>query len=302
MKRFNAFGLIFIGVFFTINIFAQKDISVEDIWQNYIFYPKSVPGFNFLNDGEHYTKLENGVVKKYNFKSGAFVEDLFTADAINNRFFNKEMDDYSFSTDEGKMLVKNGTESIYRHSNIANYYSYDRSSGKFIPLRENEKVRNATYNHNADKVAYSFENNLYIKDLESGKATQVTEDGEENSIINGTPDWVYEEEFGFDQAFEWSPDGKYIGFIRFDESEVPQFTMTKFNDDAYPEYVTWKYPKVGEKNAVVSAHVYELATGKTMKVDLGNDEHYIPRIKYTKIPCFCPFNSWDIMFVISYIY
>ena len=277
--RIVSFLIVFIGL--SLNLTAQKDITVEDIWQKYTFYPKSVPGFNFLKDGQHYTKLEKGVIKKYDFKTGAFIEDIFNASLASAEGFSGQLDEYIFNADESKILIKNETEAIYRRSSRANYYLYDQKTKKLEPVYKEGKIRNVSFTKASDKLAFSFENNLYVKDLKTGKIKAITNDGDENKIINGTPDWVYEEEFGFDKAYEWSPDGKHIAFIRFDESEVPEFTMTLYNDDAYPEYVTWKYPKVGEKNAVVSAHVYNIEDGSTNQVDLGSGEWYIPRIKWT---------------------
>ena len=277
--RISSFLLVFIGL--SLNLTGQKDITVEDIWQKYTFYPKSVPGFNFLNDGQHYTKLEKGTIKKYDFKTGAFVEDIFNASLASTEGFSGEMDEYIFNSDESKILIKNETEAIYRRSSRANYYLYDQKTKKLEPVYKEGKIRNVSFTEASDKLAFSFENNLYVKDLKTSKVMAITNDGEENKIINGTPDWVYEEEFGFDKAYEWSPDGKHLAFIRFDESEVPEFNMTLYNDDAYPEYVTWKYPKVGEKNAEVSAHVYNIEDGSTNQVEFGSGEWYIPRIKWT---------------------
>ena len=126
---------------------------------------------------------------------------------------------------------------------------------------------------------------MYVKDLASGATTQITEDGKFNHIINGGADWVYEEEFSFAKAFHWSPDGKKIAFMRFDESEVKEFTMTKFKGGLYPEYETFKYPKVGEKNAVVSIHIYDVASQKTVTAETGDEtDIYFPRIKWTQAP------------------
>jgi len=125
---------------------------------------------------------------------------------------------------------------------------------------------------------------MFVKDLNTGTEKAITTDGQTNSIINGTTDWVYEEEFAFVKAFQWSPDGKKIAYMRFDESEVREFTMTMHRDDAYPEYVTFKYPKVGEQNAIVTVHIYDITSGTTTNVALGDEwpEYYIPRISWTK--------------------
>ncbi|MEL6942234.1 MAG: alpha/beta fold hydrolase, partial [Bacteroidota bacterium] len=120
--------------------------------------------------------------------------------------------------------------------------------------------------------------------------TQITADGKYNHIINGASDWVYEEEFGLVRAFEWSPDGKKIAFLRFDESEVKEFTMQMYNDDLYPENVVFKYPKVGENNSVISAHIYNLDNGKLVKIDTGTEaDIYLPRIRWTPNGELCVF-------------
>src|SRR5690606_35043443 len=112
--------------------------------------------------------------------------------------------------------------------------------------------------------------------------TQITTDGKKNAIINGICDWVYEEEFVFVRAFDWSGDSKKIAFIRFDESEVPEFSMTVFNKQLYPEVETFKYPKAGEKNSKVSLHIYDLSSKDSKTVDLSNySDFYIARIKWT---------------------
>ena len=136
-----------------------------------------------------------------------------------------------------------------------------------------------------NQVAYVFENDMYALNLSEATAARITEDGHYNHIISGSADWVYEEEFSFTKAFEWSPDSRRIAFMRFDESEVREFPMEYFNGGMYPDQVTFKYPKVDETNAIVSVHVYDLGTGKTVAVDRNSDpDGYIPRIKWTRDP------------------
>ena len=133
------------------------------------------------------------------------------------------------------------------------------------------------------KLLMGFENNLYIKDLSSGKVTQITNDGEKNKIINGITDWVYEEEFSFVRAFDWNADSNLIAFIRFDESEVPEFSMDVYGSGLYQTQQVFKYPKAGEKNSKVSLHLYDLQAEKLqeLKVDKSYEDFYIPRIKWT---------------------
>ena len=262
--------------------FAQSEISVEDIWKDYKFLAKRVPGFNFMKDGKHYARLEAKAIKKYDITTGEYVEDIIDSTLLKTKGFESEMASYKFNDDESYIMVESDKKSIFRRSYTSMVHVYDTKSSKLMSVYE-KPIMNATLSPSKDNVAFGFENNLYIKNLNQRDAQQITDDGEKNSIINGIADWVYEEEFSIVKAFEWSPDGKNLAYIKFDESEVPEFTMVNFRDDLYPEYVTWKYPKVGEKNAVVSVHLYNLETGKTKQIDLGDmNDMYIPRIKWTQ--------------------
>lgn len=260
-------------------VFAQKNISLEDIWLNYSYYSRSVPGFNFMNDGESYSRLQSNKVQKYSIKDGQFIEDLFAlemlADGVDAP---TSISGYSFSADEQKILVESNPESIYRYSYKADYFVW--SNGALEPLFDG-KVMHASFDPSGSRVAFVYDNNLYIKNLENGVVDQVTTDGKFNEVINGSADWVYEEEFGFTKAFQWSTDGKYVAYYRFDERAVKEFTMTIYKNEMYPEYQTFKYPKVGEQNATVSVFVYNVDTKGNVQADLSVDpELYTPRIKW----------------------
>lgn len=259
------------------SVWAQgpKEITLEDIWTNYTFYAQSVPGFNFLQDGKHYTRLMKGAVKKFDLVSGDFVEDMYTQEGMNS---------YTFSPDEKMILVKTDSEQIYRRSSKAKFTLVDLGTREQSPIFDSKLVSNAQFSPDGSKVAFTHENNLYFQDLKSGDVTQITEDGEFNKVINGMADWVYEEEFGFTRAFQWNADGSKIAFIKFDESEVKEFTMTGYNDGLYPDYYTFKYPKVGEKNSEVSVHVYDLTSKGLFNINLSENIEYIPRIKWTSDP------------------
>lgn len=264
----------------TASVTAQKEISLEDIWTNYTFSPKRVPGFNFLNDGRHYTRKQSNVIKKYDLTTGDFVEDILDGATLGTDF---TIGSYSFNSDESKIVIMNNRESIYRRSFKANYYVYDRATKQLSEVFDGDKISYGTLSPDDKQIAFVHNNNLYSKDLSSNVITAITTDGEYNKIVNGAADWVYEEEFAFAKAFFWSPDSKKIAFIRFDETEVKEFTMQMYNDEMYPENIVFKYPKVGEDNAKVSAHIYHIgAKGKTIEADLGNlDDMYIPRLKWT---------------------
>ncbi len=264
---------------------AQQPITLEKIWADYEFVPEYVSGFNFLNDGQSYTRLEGDKVVKYDLLRGHRLGLVFDGARAANDEYNGQIHSYAFSADERKLLISTETESIYRHSTRARYFVWDFGTQTLTPVFPKGKIRYATFSPQGDKVAFVFENNLYYKDLESGELVQITHDGKRNEIINGATDWVYEEEFSFARAFQWSPDGQRIAFYRFDERRVPEFTMTNYKGGLYPEYVTFKYPKVGQPNSIVTIHVYHLDRKMTRQIATGDDtDIYIPRIKWTRDP------------------
>lgn len=261
---------------------AQNPLTVEDIWSRGAFSAKSVPGFNFLQDGRHYTRLENNQVVEYDLTTGRPTRTLFQGSPDSEAGFNGQISSYTFNADESKILITSEAEAIFRRSSKAYFFIYDRNDQSLTPVFPEGKHSYATMNPQGDKVAFVYNNNLYYKDLHTNEVVAVTTDGAINQIINGTTDWVYEEELSFVKGFEWSPDGKKIAYYRFDESQVPEFTLTNYRDDLYPEYVTYKYPKVGAKNSDVSIQVFDLAQKKEL-MSGGTDENweYIPRIKWT---------------------
>ncbi len=260
---------------------ALKKVSLEDVFKNGTFSQKSVSGINWMKDGQYYSSqiTRNGApaVVKINLATGEEAGILLDGKALGVNFSS-----YSFNADESKALIATDVESIYRRSSKGIFYVVDMASGQKQQLMDGEKISYATLSPDNNKVAFVKENNLYLVELASNKLTQITTDGEGNKIINGAADWVYEEEFSMAQAFKWSPDGRKIAFIRFDESLVPEFNMQLWGS-LYPQDYKFKYPKAGEKNAVVSIHVYDLPSGKTQKVDAGTEiDIYLPRIYWTQ--------------------
>ncbi|NNK89092.1 MAG: S9 family peptidase [Saprospiraceae bacterium] len=276
--------LLFITGFIHGSTYTQNNITLEKIWKNREFSNKRVPGFNFMKDGRHYSRLSDNKILKYDLLNGEMVAELLNGQTLKDKAgFNGTIRNYRFNNDESKIIIESESESIYRRSSKAYFHIYDIKSQVLQAVYEEDKVMYATLSPDGSKVAYVWNNNLYFLDLESEITTPITFDGKFNEIINGSADWVYEEEFSFAKAFFWSPDSKKIAFMRFDETEVPEFTMTNYTNDVYPEYVTFKYPKVGEKNALVSIHIYDIKNDKTLIADTNpGHEHYIPRIKWTK--------------------
>ena len=273
-------------VFGTLSASAQekKNFELEDLYQRGTFYAKSVRGMNSMKDGKTYASFEKGQLNIYNYKTGKLEKTLFGISdlTVHPDSLPIGLQNYELSQNEDKMLCLTDMESIYRHSFHANYYVYDFATKTLQPLSKNGKQRLATFSPDATKVAFMRDNNLFIKDLNTGEEKQFTTDGLYNHIINGAPDWVYEEEFSFSQGFYWSPDSKKIAFMKFDESNVREFQMEEF-EGLYPEWYSFKYPKAGEDNSIVEIYVYDLENGKTVKMDTGKEtDIYLPRIAWTK--------------------
>lgn len=273
-------------VFGAVSASAQekKNFELEDLYQRGTFYARSVRGMNSMKDGKTYASFEKGQLNIYNYKTGKLEKTLFgiTDLTMHPDSLPIGLQNYELSENEDKMLCLTDMESIYRHSFHANYYVYDFATKTLQPLSKNGKQRLATFSPDATKVAFMRDNNLFIKDLETGEEKQFTSDGLYNHIINGAPDWVYEEEFSFSQGFYWSPDSKKIAFMKFDESNVREFQMEEF-EGLYPDWYSFKYPKAGEDNSIVEIYVYNLENGKTVKMDTGTEtDIYLPRIAWTK--------------------
>ena len=274
-------------------ILGQSNLTVEKIWKTYDFRSQSVNGFSGMNDGQHYTQFseidQKSVISKHKIvdqKADAEVLVDLTTLKMDGKTLN--VDNYEFNADESKMLFTTNTASIYRRSFLAEYYVYDLKSKKLDYLDKIHSPQTlAEYSPNGEYVAYIFENNIYVKQLSKGKVTQLTNYVKRNEIINGTTDWVYEEEFGITKGYDWSPDSKSIAYLKFDESNVKEFTMTYYNE-LYPDLYTFKYPKAGEDNSKVMAFITSIEHPKSISVDLGEYE-YIPRISWSN-------NASDVIF------
>jgi len=288
---------LFIVVCFGSAAFSQVDsqkITMEDLIVDGTFSQKSVQGLRSMNDGIHYTALEEEGTKivKYSYATGKVVDTLLNLSALKEAEI-KSVKEYEFSSDESRILLMTNPEKIYRRSFTADYFVFSFKNKELVPLSKNGKQRLATFSPNGNRIAFARNNNLFIHNVLFGSEIRITKDGEWNKIQNGTPDWVYEEEFEFNRAFAWSPDGNFLAYIKFNESEVKMFNMTKFEglnpqvkeNALYPENYTYKYPKAGEKNSSVEVFVYNVEDRITKRMDVGEEkDQYIPRIKWTQDP------------------
>ena len=267
--------------------FAQRELDLQGIW-NFQFQPKAEVDFRSMPDGEHYCKLEvsnspGQNIVKYSYKTGKATDTLLHGrDMVSDSGKILSIDDYSLSGDAKEILLATQTQSIYRRSTVSDFFVFDVLTKKISALSSSGKQQNAVFSPDGKEVAFVRDNNIFIKNLANDSEMQATNDGKRNFIINGQTDWVYEEEFEFTIAFQWSPDSKKLAYYRFDESHVPEFTIQFFNDQ-YPENYTYKYPKAGRPNSVVSIYIFYPANKNRVLCDVGKDtDQYIPKIQWTK--------------------
>lgn len=274
---------LFLLLLTSLSAVAQQKITLEEIWSG-AFRTQGMTALEAMKNTNQYTVLN------YDRNSRSSQIDLYdfaTLNKVTALIDSKDhkqldgIDSYTFSPDEKKILIANNSDQIFRHSFVADYFIYDIAKKTLTKLAD-YKVQEPTFSPDGTKIGYAHDNNLYVYDLITQKHTQITKDGKKNHIINGITDWVYEEEFSFVRAFDWNAGSDKIGFIRFDETEVPEFSMDMYNQGLYPTQYVFKYPKAGEKNAVVSLHVYDVKTGATKKINLDKyNDFYIARIKWT---------------------
>jgi len=284
MKRIFAF-ISFILILQNFYCQGTKELTLKEIWASPTFRPEYIFGIASLKDGIHYSTLnadESGLkIEKHAYATSQKVADILVASEFklpNGAAL--EFDDYVFNETETKILVATESEKIYRYSSKSSYVVIDIKS-KTATYLSSGKQQYAGFSPDGKQIAFVKENNLYIKNLETGKETQITTDGLQNSIINGASDWVYEEEFALKEAFFWSPDNSKIAFLRFDEKLVKEFSMNTYGE-LYPGVYKFKYPKAGEDNSSVALKVYDLAANKTITMEVGNDmNQYLPRVKWT---------------------
>ncbi|MBK6819007.1 MAG: S9 family peptidase [Bacteroidetes bacterium] len=292
---------IFCLVFTSFQLCSQnkKEIFLEDIFVKNTFKQDAVAGFRSMQDGRYYTEINGeGVLQKVNFETGKIESNILNLKDV--KYNNKalKIDDYAFNNNETKLLLFTESENIYRRSVLHKVYVYDLNTQKIEQIK-NEKILHPDFSPQSDKVAYVFQNNIYYYDLTSHETVPVTEDGtyvsadNAGNIINGNCDWVYEEEFEFTKAYEWSEKGDFIAYYHFDQTEVPEFNFTVY-DKLYPTQYKYKYPKAGEKNSVVTIKIYHIEDEKTVICDIGDESDiYVPRIKIN------PFNNTLVIYKLN---
>ncbi len=257
----------------------QKEITLEDIWQG-TFRGESMNSLNSMK-GNYYSLLNYNrstgktSVDQYNYKTLEKVKTIVDSEELSLDGFSS----YSFDENESKILLGTEIQSIYRRSTKGVFYVYELESKKLQKIDE-QKIQEPTFSPDGSRVAFVKNNNLFVKDLESNALYQITTDGAFNQIINGIADWVYEEEFSIVRLFQWNSDGSKLAFLRFDEADVPEFSMDIYGNGLYPSQQEFKYPKAGESNSKVSLWLHDFKKKSTNSIALG-DYEYIPRLQFS---------------------
>jgi len=290
MKRVISFLSLFL--FLTVGMISAKDqLTLEDI-TNHSFHAKSIYGVRPTTDGIGYTQIsaDRQQIIQYDFKSGKQIKVLFDTKVARDCPF-ETFSDYQFSPNGREILIETAKKMIYRRSYKAKHYIYEIRNNKCVPLSDKGEEEMPTFSPDGNMIGFVRDNNIYLtKLLYDYSVSQITKDGKFNEVINGKPDWVYEEEFEFNRAFCFSPDSRMLAYIRFDESAVKSYSMQLFGGShpemkqftSYPGFYTYKYPKAGEENSQVSVHSFDIKShvDKTMDIPL-EERGYIPRIEWT---------------------
>lgn len=273
----------------------EAQLTLPDV-VNGAYYPSYVYGVNPLNDGESYTQLADGGrrIVRHSFKTGAEVGTIFDVENVKGKVKLQSIDGYVMSPDEKRILVRTNTKMIYRRSYTATYYIYEVDNRTLTPLSDGGAQQAPRFSPDGTLIAFARDNNLFIVKLLYGNAeTQVTKDGKRNEVLNGIPDWVNEEEFSTNCSFDFTADSRVLAWVRYDESDVPEYTIPMYkgasptyaDNDEYPGAFRYKYPVAGAQNSRVTVLTYDVKdrVTRTLKLPLDADG-YVPRIFATDDP------------------
>ena len=251
---------------------AQKkqNFSIEQVWGDYAFYPMFAPEIHQCANSEQYVFLYKNIIAQMSYTEKRIDTLAIFPDSLAVRKI-------LLNADNSKILLATNLESTHRYTYNARYYEYDfalDSIRLFSPLQ----IRNPQYASQGGMVCYAYNNNLYVADS-NRVHSQITHDGKLNTIIHGTPDWVYEEEFDMRTAFLWSPNSRHIVYLTFDESHVPLYQIPLY-DSVYPTYTTYSYPKAGYPVSKLTAHIYDVNSRVSTPISIPYEYDYIPEFSW----------------------
>ena len=287
MKRFFSY-IALAGFFLT----AKAELTISDYCDISKATPAGFKDVTSLPDGESFAAISDDgrAIEKFSFKTGKKTGELFNLDNVKGELKIKDFEGFQISENGKKILLWNDSEKIYRYSFRAEYYVYDTFRNTLARVSDKGSQRGATISHDGRYVAYERDNNIWISNLDYKTDTAITEDGEIGKIINGIPDWSYEEEFDMQTAMRWNGDDTVLAYVKFNESEVPEYSFDQYKGycdsdplgDLYPQVYSYKYMLPGFKNSEVSVYAYNLDNRTTKKMDLPiASDDYIPSIEFS---------------------
>ena len=264
---------------------AQQSVSIDDIYTEWLFWPDTPDDISSLPDGEHYSVLSENkrTIVVSDYRTGKENTILFDLDKARGECNLDYIEGYKISPTAEYILFYGNIQRVYRRSFTADHYIYDISHNSILKLSAEGAEQEADFAPNGYMISYIKGGNIKIYKLKYQSTSAVTTDGLRNQVINGLPDWVNEEEFSTSRSYAWSPDSRYLAYVRYDESRVKEYFFPLF-DTLYPENYTFKYPKAGEQNSAVSVKIYDVNSRTTKDIDLEIKDHYIPRICWTGQP------------------
>lgn len=273
---------------------SAQQFSVAELGE-YV-YPANIAAsasLNFMPDGLSFLKIsaDGKSIDRFDVVSGKRLETVMNVSTTRGDSKIESISDYKLSADGTKMLIYEEKTPVYRHSFWASYYIYDTKRNTLKPLSVAHPRQQApVFSPDGRMVAFMAEdNNIYIHKVDYGSEVAVTEDGKINSVINGVPDWTYQEEFSTFRSMEWAPDNSTLVYLRYEESDVPAFSFPLYEGacnpmkqySLYPGNFTYKYPVAGENNSKVTLYSYDVDTRKIKPIEIPRrDLEYIPTIHF----------------------
>ncbi len=270
---------------------AQQNLELEKVLSGEMIRTKGFGDINWLKDGERYTRLERNEqiggmdIVAYSAKDNAR-EVLIPSSMLINKVTGNPIGvrSITWSEDNSKVLIYNNTKRVWRYDTKGDYWVLSLNDGTLRQLGTNlpgSSLMFAKFSPDGKRVAYVSNNNIYVEEIQSSKVIQLTTDGSE-TIINGTFDWVYEEEFNCRDGFMWSPSGDYIAYWQSDTEGTGVFDIINNVDSIYPTVLHFPYPKAGTLNSAVKVGYIPSTGGTTTWIGLPGDprNNYIPRMHF----------------------
>ena len=285
MRTLLSLTLLLLGLGTSYETRAQqptKTLQVEDVTSGKFYAYTAGRGMRSTSDGKYYTLMDDKhtAILRYSFHTGQLIDTLFSVAKARECDF-KTFDNYILEPKGNHILIITDQEAVYRRSSKGSAFHYDVRRNRVEPLSSTSgKVMIPTFSPDGRMVAFVRDGNIFIKKFEYDTEVQVTSDAVRNKVMNGTTDWVYEEEHEATRLMTWSEDNNYLAFVRTDESGVDEYSMPIYGTTQYPGAYTYKYPKAGTPNSKVSLHIYNVTDRSQKPINFKSEPYYIPRIEF----------------------